>query len=97
MYSVAAGIWGTGVFGKLTSGNSFTPPDSQSNAESSLAASVFGRNEADVVVLYHSTAMTVGDPAYRRAVTAALAAVPAADVVRASTRRAGRRPWSRTR
>jgi uncharacterized membrane protein YdfJ with MMPL/SSD domain len=85
LFAVGAGIWGTGVFAKLTSGDTFTPPGSQSNQESNLAASVFGRNDADVVVLYHSAAMTVNDPAYRRAVTAALAALPRADVTRATT------------
>ena len=85
LFAVAAGVWGTGVFGKLTSGNSFTPPASQSNAESSLAASTFGRDDADVVVLYRSAAMTVNDPAYRHAVTAALAGLPAAEVVKTTT------------
>jgi len=85
LFAVAAGVWGTGVFSKLTSGNSFTPPNSQSNQESNLAASVFGRNDADVVVLYHSDAMTVADPAYRQAVTAALASLPPADVKRVAT------------
>jgi uncharacterized membrane protein YdfJ with MMPL/SSD domain len=84
-FAVAAGVWGTGVFGKLTSGNTFTPPGSQSNSESALAASVFGRNEADVVVLYHSAMMTVSDPAYRHAVAAALAGLPSADVTRTTT------------
>jgi hypothetical protein len=28
-----AAFWGTGVFGKLSSGNSFTPPASQSQPE----------------------------------------------------------------
>ena len=85
LFAVAAGVWGTGVFGKLTSGNTFTPPASESNRESALAASVFGRNEADVVVLFQSATMTVSDPAYRQAVTADLAGMPAADVVRAGT------------
>src|SRR5215472_8035749 len=83
--ALAAGAWGTGVFSKLTSGNTFTPPNSQSNRETNLAASVFGRNDADVVVLYHSPALTVSDPAYRQAVTAALAGLPAADVKRVTT------------
>src|SRR5512135_360902 len=30
---VFAGVWGTQVFGALSSGNSFTPPDSQSQRE----------------------------------------------------------------
>src|SRR5215469_2009035 len=67
LFAVAAGVWGTGVFSKLNSGDTFTPPNSQSNQESNLAASVFGRHDADVVVLYHSSAMTVGDPAFRQA------------------------------
>ena len=85
VFALAAGAWGTGVFSKLTSGNTFTPPNSQSNRETDLAASVFGRNDADVVVLYHSPALTVSDPAYRQAVTAALAGLPAADVRRVTT------------
>ena len=85
LFAVAAGIWGTGVFGKLTSGNTFTPPASESNRESAVAASVFGRDEADVVVLFHSATRTVSDPAYRQAVTAFLGGLPSADVARAAT------------
>ena len=92
LFAVAAGVWGTGVFSKLTSGNTFTPPNSQSNAESSLAASTFGRGDADVVVLYHSAAMTVNDPAYRQAVTAALAKLPADDVAKTTTYWSSGRP-----
>jgi RND superfamily putative drug exporter len=80
-----AAVWGTGVFGKLSAGNSFTPPDSQSQREADQASQVFGRNDADVVVLYRSAARTVGDPAYRQAVAAALQALPPADVARVST------------
>ena len=32
-----AAVWGTGVFGKLSSGDSFTPPASQSQHEASQA------------------------------------------------------------
>jgi trehalose monomycolate/heme transporter len=80
-----AAVWGTGVFGKLSAGNSFTPPASQSQREADQASQVFGRNDADVVVLYRSATMTVGDPAYRQAVTAALSGLPRADVARVST------------
>ena len=82
---VFAGVWGTQVFGALTSGNSFTPPDSQSQREANLAASTFGRNDADVVILYRSSRLTVGDPAYRDAVTSALASLPRGDVTSVST------------
>ena len=80
-----AAVWGTGVFGKLSSGDNFTPPASQSQREANQAARVFGRNDADVVVLYRSASMTVGDPGYRQAVTAALGGLPRADVDRVST------------
>jgi RND superfamily putative drug exporter len=75
-----AAAWGTGVFGQLSSGDDFTPPASPSQQEASQASQVFGRNDGDVVVLYRSTSMTVGDPGYRRAVTAALTGLPRADV-----------------
>jgi trehalose monomycolate/heme transporter len=80
-----AAVWGAGVFGRLSSGDGFTPPASQSQREADQASRVFGRNDADVVVLYRSAAMTVGDPAYRRAVTAALNGLPRPDVARVST------------
>ena len=80
-----AAVWGTGVFGKLSSGDDFTPPASQSQHEANLAQQVFGRNDADVVVLYHSAAMTVSDPGYRQAVTTALSGLPRADVAAVTT------------
>ncbi|HWN01045.1 MAG TPA: MMPL family transporter, partial [Streptosporangiaceae bacterium] len=80
-----AAVWGTGVFGKLSAGNSFTPPASQSQREADQASQVFGRNDADVVVLYRSATMTVTDPAYRQAVTTALNSLPRADVAKVAT------------
>jgi trehalose monomycolate/heme transporter len=77
--------WGTGVFGQLSSGDNFTPPASQSQREAGAASQVFGRDDADVVVLYRSSTRTVSDPGYRRAVTAALSALPRADVTQVST------------
>ena len=91
---VFAGVWGTQVFGALTSGNSFTPPNSQSQREADLAASTFGRNSADVVVLYRSARLTVSDPAYRAAVTSALAGLPRREVPAASTYWSTRPPRS---
>jgi uncharacterized membrane protein YdfJ with MMPL/SSD domain len=80
-----AAVWGTGVFGKLSSGDNFGPPASQSQHEASQADRVFGRNDADVVVLYRSATMSVGDPGYRQAVTAALSQLPRADVAGVTT------------
>jgi trehalose monomycolate/heme transporter len=80
-----AAVWGTGVFGKLSAGDNFTPPASQSQREANLADQAFGRNDADVVVLYHSAALSVSDPRYREAVTTALSGLPRADVARVTT------------
>ena len=85
LFVAFAGAWGTGVFGKLSSGDNFTPPSSQSQHEANVADQVFGRNDADVVVLYRSAAMTVTDPAYRQVVTTALNNLPRADVAKVTT------------
>jgi trehalose monomycolate/heme transporter len=73
---VGAAVWGTGVFGSLQSGGGFNAPGSQSQQTSDLATKAFGRDTADVVVLYRGATMTVADPAYRQAVTSTLAALP---------------------
>jgi trehalose monomycolate/heme transporter len=72
----AAALWGTGVFARLQSGGGFTAPGSQSQQASTLATRAFGRDTADVVVLYRSPVLTVRDPAYRAAVSATLSALP---------------------
>ena len=82
---VAAAVWGTGVFGALQSGGGFTPPNSQSQQESDLAARTFGRDTADVVVLYTSKTLTVNDAAFRDAVSHTLAALPRSEVPSAAT------------
>src|SRR5271154_3882611 len=85
VFAAFAGVWGTGVFSKLSSGNSFTPPDRQSQHEQNLADATFGRNDADVVVLYQSPTLTVADPGYQQAVSRQLSALPAADVAHITT------------
>jgi trehalose monomycolate/heme transporter len=72
----AAAVWGTGVFSRLQSGGGFTPPGSQSQQANDLATRAFGRDTADVVVLYRSPSLTVRDPAYRAAVSKSLSALP---------------------
>ena len=90
--TAAAGLWGSGVSARLSDGDNFTPPASQSQHEANVADQVFGRNEADVVVLYRSATRTVSDPSYRRAVTTALGALPRADVARVTTYWSGGSP-----
>jgi trehalose monomycolate/heme transporter len=82
---VGAAVWGTGVFGSLQSAGGFTAPGSQSQQESDLAARAFGRDAADVVVLYSSPRLTVHDAAFRTAVARTLAALPAREVRSAAT------------
>ena len=85
LFAVGAGVWGTGVFSKLNSGNTFTPPNSQSNLETSHAESLFGRNGTDVVVLFHSATRTVADPVYRQAVAGYLASLPSSAVAKSAS------------
>src|ERR1035438_1132643 len=73
---IFAAVWGTGVFGSLQSAGGCGAAGSQSQQEANLAASTFGRDAGDVVVLYSSPAQTVTSPAFRSAVTGALAALP---------------------
>jgi uncharacterized membrane protein YdfJ with MMPL/SSD domain len=75
-----AAVWGTGVFRSLQSSGGFTPPSSESQRASGVITHAFGRDGADVVVLYRSANRTVDDPSYRAAVTRTLAALPASKV-----------------
>jgi uncharacterized membrane protein YdfJ with MMPL/SSD domain len=78
-------VWGTGVFGALTSTGGFEVPGSGSAKASEIAQRDLGRSEADVVVLYRDPAgRTVDDPAYKAAVLGSLSALPK-DKVAAST------------
>ena len=76
-----AGVWGTGVIGALTSEQS-GDPNSESARAAAVAAAALGRDDADVVVLWTSPDRVVEDPAFRRAVTGTLAALPAEHVER---------------
>ena len=80
---IFAAVWGTGVFGALQSAGGFNDPGSQSQRATDLATRAFGRDAADVVVLYRSQSLTVHDAAYRAAVTRTLAALPRQQVTSA--------------
>ncbi|WP_433327482.1 MMPL family transporter [Spirillospora sp. CA-294931] len=78
-------VWGTGVFGAMTSAGLFTTPGSESDRAAQVAERDLGRSAADVVVLYRaSDGRTVDDPAYRTSVEGALAALPR-DAISATT------------
>ncbi|GAA3199054.1 MMPL family transporter [Actinocorallia longicatena] len=68
------GVWGTGVFGALTTSGGFETPDSDSHTAATAIEDAFGRSEPDVIVLYEGG--SADDPATRAAVTASLAALP---------------------
>jgi trehalose monomycolate/heme transporter len=76
LVAVLGGVWGTSIFAKVQTAGGFDAPNSQSQHEASLATSTFGRDAGDVVVLYSSKTLTTASPAFRAAVTHALAALP---------------------
>ena len=69
-------VWGTAIFSRVQTAGGFNAPDSQSQHEATLATKTFGRDAGDVVVLYSSKTLTTAAPAFRSAVTHALAALP---------------------
>ncbi|GAA1034075.1 MMPL family transporter [Virgisporangium ochraceum] len=73
------GVWGTQVFGALTT-EGFEDPASESSRSVVRAEETLGRSGNDLVVLYRSPTATVDDPAFRAAVTQTLAALPKDDV-----------------
>jgi trehalose monomycolate/heme transporter len=69
-------VWGTSIFARVQTAGGFDAPNSQSQHEATLATRAFGRDAGDVVVLYSSKTLTTAAPAFRSAVTRALAALP---------------------
>src|SRR5215467_9903470 len=84
---IVAAVWGTGVFARLQSAGGFTAPGSQSQRAASLATHTFGRDSADVVVVYSARRGTPSatTPAAKRAIGSTLAALPASDVTSYAT------------
>ncbi len=78
-------VWGSGVFGQLQDAGGFNAPSSQSQHESQLATSAFGRDAGDVVVLYASARHSVHAPSYRNAVENTLTSLPKRDVLSVAT------------
>lgn len=64
--------WGAGVFSSLTSGG-FVDDHSESAQVRARINATFGAQDADILVLYRSPSASVMDPAFRGAVTGALA------------------------
>ncbi|MBL7523217.1 MMPL family transporter, partial [Frankia sp. CNm7] len=83
-FFVFGGVWGTQVFGALTT-SGFDDPGSESSRALERAEEALGRTGNDLVVLYRSPDRTVDDPAYERAVTETLDALPDDVVTRTIT------------
>jgi RND superfamily putative drug exporter len=82
---VAGAAWGSGVFGSLQNAGGFNAPNSQSQVESSLATSAFGRDAGDVVILYTSATATAGSAASEHAVNLMLSTLPRSVVLSDAT------------
>jgi trehalose monomycolate/heme transporter len=84
MFVAVAAVWGTGVFGSLRSAG-FDDPDSESARAAKRAEQAFGRDEADVVVLYASPDLKVDDQAFRAAAEGTLVQLPKQHVGKVTT------------
>src|ERR1035438_10296238 len=94
LVAVLGGVWGTTIFAKVQTAGGFDAPNSQSQHEASLATQAFGRDAGDVVVLYSSKTLTATAPAFRSAVTHALAALPHTRSEERRVGKEGRSRWS---
>jgi uncharacterized membrane protein YdfJ with MMPL/SSD domain len=77
-------VWGTGVFGALVGGG-FEDPASESERALDQVDSTLGRQASDVLVVWSHDSLTVDDPAFERAVTDAVDALPTDAVETSST------------
>jgi uncharacterized membrane protein YdfJ with MMPL/SSD domain len=82
---VFALVWGTGAFKHLETAGGFDAPNSQGQRESNEAASAFGRQAGDVVILYSSPTTDVRSSSFHSAVEGTLSALPRADVASSTT------------
>ena len=81
---LAAAVYGVGVFGSLANGG-FDDPATDSAKALALEQATFPGRETDVVVIYSSETLRVQDPAFERAVTQTVDALPDAQVAGALT------------
>ncbi len=84
LFVVFAGVWGTGVFGAMSTGG-LAPPDAEAQRAADLLEGHFGHQpgEPDTVAVYTEPTgeLTVDDPAFEQAVTEALDRLPGSAVL----------------
>jgi uncharacterized membrane protein YdfJ with MMPL/SSD domain len=72
---LGAGVWGVGVFGRLSEGG-YTVPDSESSRAADVVQAALGAQGADIVIVYTPAAGSIDDAALGKRVRARLAALP---------------------
>jgi trehalose monomycolate/heme transporter len=82
--AVAAAVFGLGVFGSLGNGG-FEDPASESARALAREHATFRSHDADIVVIYSSPSMTVGDPAFRKSVSDVITGLPAGSIQRVTS------------
>ncbi|MFG2518711.1 MMPL family transporter [Streptomyces sp. NPDC048527] len=82
VFTLFAGVWGTGVFGSFTGGAGFDDPAGESVQADKVLDGPLGRESNDLVVLYESKDKGATVDSFGTAVRAALDDVPRAGIVR---------------
>ncbi len=79
-----AAIFGLGVFGSLSNGG-FDDPASESARSLVAEHATFASHDADIVIIYSSSSMKVGDPAFRESVSNVISGFPKGSTQRVTT------------
>jgi trehalose monomycolate/heme transporter len=79
-----AAVFGLGVFGSLSSGG-YDDPSSESARSLVTEHQDFTSHDADIVVIYSSPSMEVGDPAFKASVSNTIKGLPTGSVQRVTT------------
>ncbi|WP_433290686.1 MMPL family transporter [Actinoplanes sp. CA-030573] len=72
---INAGLWGLGVFGKLTEGG-YNDPNSESTQAADVAQEAFGAQGGDLVVIYTPVKGKIDDAALGKRIKASLSRLP---------------------
>ncbi|MGW6356690.1 MMPL family transporter [Streptomyces sp. NPDC055092] len=82
VFTLFAGVWGTGVFGSFTGGAGFDDPAGESVQADKVLDGPLGRESNDLIVLYESKDKGATVDSFGTAVRAALDDVPRAGIAR---------------
>ncbi|BAL90045.1 putative membrane protein [Actinoplanes missouriensis 431] len=77
---LGAGVWGVGVFDRLTEGG-YSDPDSESARAADVVATALGGQSGDVIAIYTPDRGTIDDAALAKRITARLGELPGGAVV----------------